>query len=37
VARGVLPGPGTTTLSESIDEKGVHEWLQFGLRGRFDL
>lgn len=25
------------TTSDSISDKGIHEWLQFGIRGKFDL
>lgn len=28
---------GTGEVSGEIDEKAMHEWLQFGIRGRFDL
>jgi outer membrane protein len=28
---------GTMEVSGEIDEKAMHEWLQFGIRGRFDL
>ncbi|WP_242334667.1 MULTISPECIES: outer membrane beta-barrel protein [unclassified Anaeromyxobacter] len=28
---------GTQTISGEIDQKAMHEWLQFGIRGRFDL
>ena len=28
---------GTDSVSNSIDEKGIHEWFGFGVRGRFSL
>ena len=28
---------GTMEISSEIDQKAMHEWLQFGIRGRFDL
>lgn len=28
---------GTEEISGEIDQKAMHEWLQFGIRGRFDL
>lgn len=28
---------GSGSVSGEIDEKAMHEWLQFGIRGRFDL
>lgn len=35
-SRASITGPGIDQ-SGSIQDKGVHEWLQFGLRGTFDL
>jgi outer membrane protein W len=29
--------PINGTVSGDIQDKGVHEWLQFGLRGKFDI
>jgi outer membrane protein len=28
---------GSVTIEGEIDQKAMHEWLQFGIRGRFDL
>jgi hypothetical protein len=33
----VTQDDGTDSASDSIDEKGIHEWLGFGVRGRFSL
>ena len=31
------PGTGLSNESGSITDKAVHEWLGFGVRGKFDL